>query len=101
MKTLRERWGIKSNFQILIIFVVFGITGTTSALISGPITEIVIGEESNIHWLLKIIIRVLILTPIYQILLLLFGYIFCQYKFFFQFVKKFLKILGLGFLFRN
>ena len=51
MKTLRERWGIKSNFQILIIFVVFGITGTTSALISGPITEILIGQESNIHWL--------------------------------------------------
>ena len=67
MKTLRERWGIKSNFQILIIFVVFGITGTTSAFISGPLTEIVIGQESNIHWLLKIIIRVLILTPIYQI----------------------------------
>ena len=38
MKKLKERWGITSNFQIAIIFIVFGITGTTSAYISGPLT---------------------------------------------------------------
>jgi len=35
IKKLKERWGIKSNFQIVIIFVVFGITGSVSAYFSG------------------------------------------------------------------
>ena len=44
LKKLKERWGITSNFQIVIIFIVFGITGSVSAYISGPLTNIIIGE---------------------------------------------------------
>ena len=95
-----ERWGITSDFQIVIIFIVFGITGSVSAYISGPLTDFIIGEN-DIHWLIKLLIRILVLTPIYQVLLLLFGYIFFQYRFFFNFVKKFMSFLGCGFLFRN
>ena len=80
LKKLKERWGITSNFQIVIIFIVFGITGTVSAYISGPLTDFIIGEN-DIHWLIKLLIRILVLTPIYQVLLLLFGYIFFQYRF--------------------
>ena len=100
MKKLKERWGITSNFQIVIIFIVFGITGSVSAYISGPLTNIIIGE-SDFHWLIKLLIRIIVLTPIYQVLLLFFGYIFFQYRFFYNFVKKFMSILGCGFLFRN
>ena len=100
MKKLKDRWGITSNFQIVIIFIVFGITGSVSAYISGPLTNIIIGE-SELHWLIKLLIRIIVLTPIYQVLLLFFGYIFFQYKFFYNFVKKFMSILGCGFLFRN
>lgn len=98
---LKEKWGIKSNFHLVIIFIVFGITGTISAYLSGPITEFVIGTERQLHWILKLIIRVLILTPIYQILLLIIAFLFGEYKFFVKFVKKFLTYCGLGFLFRN
>ncbi len=100
MKKIKERWGITSNFQIVIIFIVFGITGSVSAYISGPLTNIIIGE-SDLHWLIKLLIRIIVLTPIYQVLLLFFGYIFFQYKFFYNFVKKFMSILGCGFLFRD
>ena len=100
LKKLKERWGITSNFQIVIIFIVFGITGSVSAYISGPLTNIIIGE-SELHWLIKLLIRIIVLTPIYQVLLLFFGYIFFQYKFFYNFVKKFMSILGCGFLFRD
>ena len=100
IKKLKERWGIKSNFQIVIIFLVFGITGSVSAYISGPLTNVIIGE-SDLHWLIKLLIRIVVLTPIYQVLLLFFGYIFYQYRFFYNFVKKFMSFLGCGFLFRN
>ena len=101
MKRLKERWGITSNFQIVIIFIVFAITGSTSAYLSGPLTDFIIGVESDLNPFIKIVIRIIVLTPIYQVLLLFFGYIFFQYNFFLKFVKKFLSILGLGFLFRD
>ena len=100
LKKLKERWGITSNFQIVIIFIVFGITGTVSAYISGPLSDIII-SENDLHWSIKLLIRILVLTPIYQVLLLFFGYIFYQYRFFYNFVKKFMSYLGCGFLFRN
>ncbi len=100
LKKLKERWGITSNFQIVIIFIVFGITGTVSAYISGPLSDIII-SENDLHWSIKLLIRILVLTPIYQVLLLFFGYIFYQYRFFYNFVKKFMSFLGCGFLFRN
>ena len=101
MKRLKERWGITSNFQIVIIFIVFAITGSTSAYLSGPLTDYIIGVDSDLNPFFKFIIRIIVLTPIYQVLLLFFGYIFFQFNFFFKFVKKFLSILGFGFLFRD
>ncbi len=100
MKKLKERWGITSNFQIVVIIIVFAVTGSTSAYISGPLTEYLIGDV-NINSFFKIIIRIIVLTPIYQVLLLFFGFIFFQFNFFFQFVKRFLTFFGFGFLFRD
>ena len=44
MKKLKEKWGITSNFQLVIIFIVFGITGSASAIISGPTIEYLFGD---------------------------------------------------------
>jgi hypothetical protein len=37
MKELKKRWKIESNFQLVIIFIVFAITGSTSAWLSKPV----------------------------------------------------------------
>ncbi len=100
MKRLREKWGIKSNFQLVIIIIVFAITGSTSALISGPTIDFLFGEI-EMNGFLKFILQLLVIMPIYQVLLLFFGFVFFQFNFFFKFVKKFLKLFGLGFLFRD
>ena len=100
MKRLREKWGIKSNFQLVIIIIVFAITGSTSALISGPTIDFLFGEI-EMNGFLKFILQLLVIMPIYQVLLLFFGFVFFQFDFFFKFIKKFLKLFGLGFLFRD
>ena len=99
-RNLKDKWEIKSNFQLVIILIVFAITGSISALISSPIIDFIFGE-SDINGIVKFILQLLIIMPIYQVLLLFFGYIFFQFNFFFKFVKKFLKLFGLGFLFRD
>ena len=100
MKKLKEKWGIKSNFQLVIILIVFAITGSTSGAISGPTTDFLFGEI-EMNGFLKFILQLVIIMPIYQVLLLFFGFVFFQFNFFFKFVKKFLKLFGLGFLLRD
>ena len=36
---LKSKWGITTIPQVVIIFIVFGVTGSVSAAISGPITD--------------------------------------------------------------
>lgn len=100
MKRLKEKWGITSNFQLFIICVVFAITGSVSALISGPVIDYLF-ENLKLNGFLRFILQLIIIMPIYQVLLLFFGLIFFQFNFFFKFVKKFMKLFGFGFLFRD
>ena len=101
MKRLKEKWGITSNFQLFIICIVFAITGSFSVLITEPVMLFIFGDLDGLNPLLSWLLRILILFPIYQALLLFFGFIFFQYKFFYQFEKKILKKIGLKFLFRD
>ena len=101
MKRLKEKWGITSNFQLFIICIVFAITGSFSVLITEPVILFIFGDLDGLNPLLSWLLRILILFPIYQVLLLFFGFIFFQYKFFYQFEKKILKKIGHKFLFRN
>ena len=100
MKKLKERWGIESNFQLTLIFIVFAITGSASAWLSKPfcywlgITKADLG-----FWFTPI--RLLLIFPIYQVLLVCIGFLFGQFRFFWEFEKKMLRSMGLGFLFKT
>ncbi|MFL9836059.1 DUF6787 family protein [Flavobacterium sp. ST-75] len=101
MEKLKKRWGITSNFQLIVIFIVFAITGSTSAYLSKPVIEwIGISKDAMSAWL-YIPLRLLIIFPVYQVLLVFFGFISGQFKFFWNFEKKMLRSMGLGFLFKN
>ncbi|MFA7445864.1 MAG: DUF6787 family protein [Flavobacteriaceae bacterium] len=100
MKKLKQRWGITSNFQLVIIFIVFAITGSLSAYLSKPFTNwLGITKEDLGGWYLPI--RLIAIFPIYQVLLVVIGAVFGQFKFFWWFEKKMLKSMGLGFLFKK
>jgi hypothetical protein len=98
MGNFKERWNIKSNWQVFVIILVFAITGSCSAYLSRPIlASMGITKETVPGWEYYSLYIILIF-PIYQILLVSFGFIFGQYTFFWAFEKKMLRIFGLGFL---
>lgn len=100
MEKLKQRWGVTTNFQLTIIFIVFAITGSSSAYISKPVVEWMgISKDSMTPWV-YIPLRLIIIFPAYQVLLVFFGFIFGQFKFFWNFEKKMLKSMGFGFLFK-
>lgn len=96
---LKERWGITSNFQVVIIFIVFGITGSCAAKLAAPLTDFIGLEKDTVSGWVYWPVRILLIFPIYQVLLVFFGWLFGQFRFFWNFEKKMLKRMGLGFLF--
>ncbi|WP_340073856.1 DUF6787 family protein [Leptobacterium sp. I13] len=94
MKKLKKRWGIDSNFQLVIILVVFAITGSLSAKVASPVTEYIgLGKSETNAWVYWPV-RILLIFPIYQVLLIFFGWVFGQFQFFWAFEKKMLSRMG-------
>jgi hypothetical protein len=115
---LKSKWGITTIPQVVIIFIVFGVTGSVSAAISGPITNYFNISSELLHPLIYWPVRILILFPIYQVLLIWFGlsagvivsvFTFQKDKFYFNFfykmaitmIRKMIKLLSFGVLFKN
>ena len=93
-KKLSTKWKVTYRWEMIAIFLVFAVTGSTSARISGPLINFLdienIVQNKVIYWIL----RILIIFPIYQLLLVLVGWIFGQFKFFWAFEKKMLRRMG-------
>ncbi|MGC6431619.1 MAG: DUF6787 family protein [Jejuia sp.] len=94
MKKLKERWGIESNLQIILILIVFAITGSTASYIGKPILSLLGVTEDSFGTFVYWTIRIIILFIVYQFLLVFFGWLFGQHKFFWNFEKKMLSRLG-------
>ncbi|WP_343762415.1 DUF6787 family protein [Gangjinia marincola] len=94
MEKLKERWGISSNWQLVIIFIVFGITGSLSAKLAEPLTHLIGLDQEHISGWIYWPVRILLIFPIYQLLLVFFGWMFGQFNFFWTFEKKMFRRLG-------
>jgi sterol desaturase/sphingolipid hydroxylase (fatty acid hydroxylase superfamily) len=106
IKYLKKKWGISSNTQLAVIFIVFAITGSASAKLAAPLLEFLGVQPSDfvevpMGMVFYTLLRVLIIFPIYQILLIIVATLFFQFKFFWEFEKKILKRMGLKFLFKK
>lgn len=100
MNKLKQRWNISSNFQFFIIILVFAITGSTSAFIAKPILAFLGITKASVGVWLYYPLYLIIILPIYKVLLLLIGTLFGQRTFFWNFLKKMLDRMGLGFIHR-
>jgi hypothetical protein len=94
MEKLKKHWNLKSNWQVFIILLVFSITGYSSLLIAKPILSLVgLDKATTNPWVYRPL-RILLIFPFYQILIVFFGWLFGQFTFFWNFEKKMLSRLG-------
>lgn len=98
MVNFKERWEIKSNWQLFVIIVVFAITGSSAAYLSKPILAIFGINKDIVSAWEYYPLYIILIFPIYQVLLVSFGFLFGQFTFFWAFEKKLLESCGLGFL---
>lgn len=92
-KRLQEKWGVSTR-QFWILFLVFGLTGTTAAALTRYITGW-LGMDAATFWGWKVLLRVGMLVFGYQFILLFYGALFGQWAFFWKYERKLLTKLGI------
>lgn len=85
LERLQLKWGLKSLWQVIIILIVFALTGTTVMLLKKPVVAFFAADGGNVWF--SILYYILIL-PIYNVVLLAYGFLFGQFSFFWEFEKR-------------
>lgn len=92
IQKLKVKWGLQSIFQVILILLVFSITGTTVVFLRKTLFSWIGFDESTATWI-KTATYILFVFPAYQTLLLFYGSLFGQFDFFWNKEKKMLKAI--------
>ena len=94
MQKLMSLFKAESRWQLAVIFIVFAVTGSIAVIVAGPVLDFfMINTEGLSPWIFWPL-RILIIFPIYQFLLIIIGTLAGQFSYFWEFEKKFLRRLG-------
>ena len=97
MEKIRSFFKVESNFQLLIINIVFALTGTSSLFFADYILNILLINQNTYGNFLYWLIRIILILPIYQVLLIIFGSLFGEFKYFWRMEKKTIRKISLIF----
>ncbi len=87
LKRLQSKWGLKSLFQTVLVLIVFACTGSTVLFIKPFLFKLVGLESLTGFW--GVLLYILLIFPLYQILILIYGFLFGQFEFFWKWEKAF------------
>jgi hypothetical protein len=95
IEKFKTRWGITSTWQVILILGIFALTGFTTLYVEERIYELFHIPEHNTWWI-AVLLVVFITLPLHNLILLIYGFIFGQFRFFWNFEKMFFgRIFGL------
>ena len=93
LKRLQTKWKLESLIQVVMVLVVFACTGFTILFIKNPILDFFEVQKGGF---VNTSLYLLLVLPLYQIFLLIYGFIFGQFQFFWEKEKQILRrIVGL------
>lgn len=87
IQKLKVKWGLESVFQVIIILLVFSVTGSTVVYLREFLFSTFGFDDQTPLWL-KTVTYILFVFPAYQALILCYGYLFGQFDFFWNKEKK-------------
>lgn len=93
LNKMKEKWGLQSLFQVVIVMVVFSLTGMTVVFVRPLIFSWFGYDELTPFWI-KAITYLLLIFPLYQILILVYGTILGQFSFFWEKEKKLIRAIS-------
>jgi len=93
-KRLEKKWILSYKWEMIRVFIVFAITGSSSMLVGRPIIKFIGITKENLSPILYWVLFIIIAIIFYQLLLVFFGWLFGQFQFFWNFEKKMLRRIG-------
>ncbi|MCC5938431.1 MAG: hypothetical protein JJU34_14225 [Lunatimonas sp.] len=90
LRKLQDKWKLESLWQVMLVLVVFACTGMTVLWIKQPIFDL-LGIDRSEGGFAKTILYLLLVLPLYQLILLVYGFLFGQFRFFWEKEKQFLR----------
>jgi len=87
LKHLKQKWGIQSTWDAIVICVVFSLAGMSIVYVRRPFFHFV-GITAETPFLIKFFTWALIVFPTYQINLIIFGTLLGQFRFFWEKEKE-------------
>lgn len=91
LQRLQTKWNLNSVWQVIVILLVFACTGITVLLIKKPLLSLLAGRDGDS--VLASVLYYVFILPVYNVLLLGYGFVFGQFNFFWEFEKRFFKRL--------
>ena len=88
MEKIRKLFKVDSNYQLFIVNIVFAITGSLALYFAGIMLDLININNANTDTFIYWTLRIILILPVYQILLLLVGTIFGEFKYFWAMEKK-------------
>jgi hypothetical protein len=85
LNRLKQRWQVGTG-QVIIILLVFACTGFTVLFLKEPVLSLIAPKEDRSIWFA--IGYYLVILPVYNIILLCYGFLFGQFTFFWAFEKR-------------
>lgn len=90
LERLKSKWQLNSLLQVVLVLIVFALTGFTILFIKKPIFDFLgVSMERGGFW--KTVLYLLLVLPLYQVILLIWGFVFGQFRFFWEKEVQFLK----------
>ena len=95
LKKIIDKFHARSFKHLIIILLVFALSGSASLLMSSSILNAINLKELINFYPLYLLVRIIFLIPIYQLVLIIIATLFGEFRYFWNFEKKFFKRLRL------
>jgi len=95
MQMLKRIFKVESTTQLVLVFIVFSVTGFGALYIAKPLMGWVGINEGEMPWYAFWPLRLLFMMTAYQVMLIFFGTLFGQFDYFWRMEKRILKRFGL------
>ncbi len=83
VQRLKQKYGLKTNAELIVIMTVFSLAGMAIVWVRKPIFHL-LGITDTTPFILKFFAWLAVVFPTYQINLLVFGFLFGQFSFFWE-----------------
>ena len=93
LRKLEKLFKARSRVHLVLIFFIFGISGSISLFLSDYVLELLNSDLLDLNHFYLLILRLLVLIILYQFILLIVSFVFGEFNYFSKYSLKLLSLI--------